>query len=80
MKERAKFDAWQRTSELGLSTEEVKKKFVDKVKSLNLDSQFDEEFVQKNQQIMRDYVGFSFYCASDQFISIAIGQVLHMPM
>lgn len=29
---------------------------------------------------MRDYLGFIFYCSSDQFISIAIGQCLFMPM
>ena len=45
IKERAKYDAWYKISEEGLTTEEVKKEFVDKVKSLNLDSQFDEEFI-----------------------------------
>jgi hypothetical protein len=32
-----------------------------------------------NAGIMRDYVGFNFYCSSDQFISIVIGQILHVP-
>ena len=32
-----------------------------------------------NAQIMKNYVGFNFYCSSDQFISIVIGQILHVP-
>jgi len=26
-----------------------------------------------NRRVLRDYLGFTFYCAADQFISIAIG-------
>ena len=33
----------------------------------------------KNLDNLRTIVGFTFYCASDQFISIAIAQVLHLP-
>ena len=38
------------------------------------------EDIKTNQTIMRDYLGFIFYCSSDQFISIAIGQCLFLPM
>ena len=34
------------------------------------------ELMIQNKRILRDYLGFTFYCASDQFISIAIGQVM----
>lgn len=34
----------------------------------------------QNVENLRFLHGFTFYCASDQFISIAIGQVLHMPV
>ena len=43
-----------------------------------IDTIMDE--IKTNQTVMRDYLGFIFYCSSDQFISITIGQCLFVPM
>ena len=43
-----------------------------------IDTIMDE--IKTNQSVLRDYLGFIFYCSSDQFISIAIGQCLFVPM
>ena len=37
------------------------------------------EYANHNKQVAKDYNGFVFFCASDQFISIAVSQVLQMP-
>jgi hypothetical protein len=35
-----------------------------------------KEYVAHNEQVSKDYNGFVFFCATDQFISIAFSQVL----
>ena len=37
------------------------------------------KYVAHNEQVSKDYNGFVFFCATDQFLSIAVSQVLQMP-
>lgn len=32
-----------------------------------------------NTGVVKDYHGFVFFCATDQFLTIAIGQILQLP-
>ena len=38
-----------------------------------------KKYIAHNEQVSKDYNGFVFFCATDQFISIAFSQVLQMP-
>lgn len=38
-----------------------------------------EKYMEYNQGIVKDYHGFAFFCATDQFLTIAIGQILQLP-
>ena len=38
-----------------------------------------QELVIENIQIVKDYYGFIFFCATDQFLSITMAQILQMP-